>query len=167
MALPVRLNTGCELDDLVCAKSHRRPFPRAAAGGFKEASYAHAPPQALCFGSSSSLCKACMVGCLEDQLHIRLRITAIYRHPEGSLVGIASDQVQTPELNRIPARLMGREVNQSLDDIVGLGLTGATIGINRNGVGEHASYLHANRRNCIESALSRRCCIGRAARSSG
>ena len=66
------------------------------------------------------------------------------------------DQVLPPQVGGIAAEQARRRLDGALGDVVGLGLAGAAIGVDRHGVGEDAAHIDGDRRDVVDAAMRRR-----------
>ena len=64
--------------------------------------------------------------------------------------GVRRDEVLAPQLDGIEAALLGREIDQPLDDVDRLGPAGAAIGRGRHRVGHHRRAAEMHRRNVVD-----------------
>ena len=82
-------------------------------------------------------------------------------HAVGGVVGVAArrgvghvvglEQVETAQLGRRAAGLVGGDVDQAFEQEQRLGLAGAADGVDRHGVGEGAVEVDADRRDAVEA----------------
>ena len=92
--------------------------------------------------------EACRVGARHGGVEVGHEAARIDRHAHRRLVRERGDQVLPPELSRIAAEPARRGFDAALDDVVGLGLARAAIGIDRHRVGEGAAHVDRDRRGC-------------------
>ena len=128
-------------------------FVGNAAGAVQMAGQAQAPQLARGFADGAPVGEARLVGRLQRGLE--------QPHAIGGVIGVAArrgvghlmslEQVEAAQFDRRAAGLMGRDVDQPLEQEQRLGLAGAADGVDRNGVGEGAVEIDANRWNAVEA----------------
>jgi hypothetical protein len=76
-----------------------------------------------------------------------------------------TDQIAPTQRDRVECQPARRAIDEPLDQVIGFGLAGAAIGVDRQGVGEDAAHRHEHRRDRIDAAHRAGRRIGRAARA--
>jgi hypothetical protein len=92
---------------------------------------------------------------------------AIDRDPEPAAIREPADQVTPTQCHRIKRKPARGKIDKALDQIIGFGLAGAAIGVDRHGVAEDAAHRHEHRRDVVDPAHRAGRRIGRAARTVG
>jgi hypothetical protein len=79
-----------------------------------------------------------LVGDAQHIVEVGHEAAAIDLHAGGACDAEGRDQVASPEFDGVDARLLCRRIDETLDEIVCLGLAGAAVGVDRRRVGEGA-----------------------------
>src|SRR5438045_1269674 len=104
--------------------------------------------------ASTPVCSRCAASLRAFSIKPSAAITTAVpeRQTHRGAMGKAANDVLAPQLERIHPELAGRDVDAAFDQVVGLGLSGAAIGVDRRGVGEDAPGLERNQRNVVNAA---------------
>ncbi|HEX4617447.1 MAG TPA: hypothetical protein VH230_16220 [Stellaceae bacterium] len=106
-----------------------------------------------------------VAGLRQRVVEIGGKAPAIDGHAERAAIGEGGDHIAPPQAHGVPAVPSGGDVDQPLDQVIRLGLSGAAIGVDRHSVGEDAAHIHKDGRDRVDAAHRRRRRIGRTARS--
>ena len=93
--------------------------------------------------------------------------SAIDRDPETAAIREMADQVAPAQRDRVERQPARGAIDEPLDQVIGFGLAGAAIGIDRHRVGEDAAHRHEHGRDVVDPAHGAGRRIGRAARAVG
>ena len=154
--LPVRLGTDGNGHPAVRIESHLRALVGCAAGGFQETGNALSAQAPSCPGLGSTRLEVPHVPAPHGDIEAGHEVAGVDGHSHRGPVRKGGDQVLPPQVGRRPAEGTRRRLDGALDDVVGLGLAGPAIGIDRRRVGERAAHVDRDRGNVVEAALRRR-----------
>src|SRR5580704_14416449 len=142
VALAVRLGTEEERDTAVRLEADLGAFAWRAARRFeKTANTEPAQPPALRRGLAPRG-KAARSDPLRYLVEIGGEASAIDCHPETAAIRKTADQVAPAQLDRVERQPARRAVSEPFDQVIGFGLAGAAIGIDRQRVREDAAHRH-------------------------
>ncbi len=113
------------------SKRTSAPSLGRATRGLEEAGDANAEQPATHLGGGAPRRDVGRVGARHGSIEIGDEAAGIDRHAERRAVRKAGDQILPSQLGRIATELAGGSLDAALDDVVGLGLAGAAIGIDR------------------------------------
>ncbi len=154
MTLAIGLGADRHRHCAVGLEAHLGAFVGRPARGLEEAGNAQAAQLAARLRLDPPRLETLGVGARHCLVEIGQEVAGVDRDDaEGRLVREQRDQVLPPELGGITAELARRRFDRALDDVVGLGLAGAAIGIDRHGVGESATHIDGDRRDVVDAAL--------------
>ena len=135
MALAVRLRANNERDAAIRLESDFCGLIWLAAGGFQEAGDAKPaqhPATLRAFAAAGETGPVCL---LLGDVQIGDESAAVDQDAERAAIRERRDQVAPAKLERVHAELRGRAFDQALGQVIGLGLAGAAIGVDRHRVG--------------------------------
>ncbi len=108
-----------------------------------------------------------VVGKLERLVERAAEVPRVVRHQDRSLMRERLHEVDMSELGRVTAGLSGGDLDDALDEESGLRPAGATIGVDRRGVGVDRVDLAVDVRNVVLPRQERRIGVGRDERREG
>ena len=106
-----------------------------------------------------------MIGGGQSAIDIAGEHAAVDRGRHRGAVWEFGDQVAPAQVDGIDAHHRRRGVDQPFDQVVRLRLAGATIGVDRHGVGKDAMHVHEHGGNVVATAHCIAGCVGGTARS--
>ena len=134
-----------------------------AARGLEKAADAEAAQLAPCRRRGAACRKVRNLRLRRGIVEVGGKTAAIDCHAQRAAMREFGDQVAPAQAHRVGAEPQGRDVDQPLDHIIGLGLAGAAVGVDRHRVGKGAAHIHEDCRNGVDAAHAGRRRIGRAA----
>ena len=167
VALAVGLGADRDRHRAVALEAHLGALVGRAARGLEEAGDADAAQPAARLASARRAAKPACRPRATARSRLSTKPPESIVHAHRRLVREGRDQVLPPELGRIAAERARRGLDAALDDVVGLGLAGAAIGVDRHGVGEGAAHVDRDRRDVVDAAMRRRGGDRRGARAVG
>ena len=147
VALAVRLGAEHESDAAVRLEADLGAFAGCAARGLEKAGDAEPAQPAALRRSLSPLGKAVISDPLYHLPDIGGEASAIDCHPETAAIRKAADQVALAQRDRVDPQPACSMIDEPLDQVIGFGLAGAAIGIDRQCVREDAAHRHERRKS--------------------
>ena len=125
------------------------------------------PSSGACFRAASR--EAGPVGEPHGIPHVALEVAVVDGQAQRGLVRHRGRRhvVATTQLRRLDANLTGGHIDQALDHVGRLRTPGTPVGVDWNGVGEHALDRRVDDRNGVESSQRRATQLGRDRRAEG
>src|SRR4029077_15257594 len=139
VALAVRLRAENERHLAGGLETHAGGFARVGARGLEIAGKPKSAQLTASLGLGAPRREALVIGERQPLLEVFGELPFLDLHAERRAIRDLADDVAAAKLGRRHAHLTCREIDQPLDDVIRLGLTGAAIGIDRYRVGEDAS----------------------------
>ena len=152
--LPVRFGADGDGHAAIRLEAHFGTLVRRTARRFEEAGDAETAQATSRAGFGAPRLEA--RGARHGGIEVGHEAAGVDRHAHRGPVRKRGDQVLPPQVRRIPAEHPRRRLDGALDDVVGLGLARAAIGVDRHRVGEGAAHIHGDRGNVVDAALRRR-----------
>ena len=153
VALPARLGADQDGDVAVGVERHVGGLVAHGAAHLDIGRKPDAAHQALLLGGLGALGKFLPVGDFHRPLHVRGEVAGIVDLAGRGLVGHRArrDEILAPDRIRRHAEFSRGGIDQPLDHIGRLGTSGAAIGIDRHGVGEHRADPAVERLDVVEA----------------
>ncbi len=123
-----------------------------AARGFQIAGHAQAAQPAARGGGLPAGREAGAVGRGLGGIQVGGEAAAVDRGAEGVSIGERGDQVGAAQREGVAVQRARGGLDQALGEVVGFGLAGAAVGVDRHGVGQHAAHVHAHGGNVVRAA---------------
>ena len=165
MALAVRLGADDEGNAAVGLEANSGALLGLAARGLEEAAHPHAAQLAALCGGGAARGEARAIGPHHGLLEIGGEAPAVDQHAHGAAVGELGHHVATAQLDRVDAELARCQIDEALDEIIGLGLARTPIGVDRHGVGVGTPHVHEDGGDGIDPAHGGGRRLGRAVRT--
>ena len=165
VSLAVRLGPEDQRNPAVGIEADFSAFVRRAARGLEKAADPEPAQPTARRRTGAPRCVIGVASVRQRVIEIGGKAPAIDCHAERAAMGESGDHIAPAQAHRITADPARGDIDQPLDQVIGLGLAGAAIGVDRHRVGEGAAHLHEDGRDRVDAAHRRRRRIGRAARS--
>ena len=152
MPLAVGLRTDRQRHRAIGLERRPRELARHAAGSFEKAGNADAAQQTGLLRLRAALAKAVAIGERNRLVQTGAEAAAVDLHAHRGAMRKPADDVAPAQFDGIDPGSDRCEVHQALDQVIGFGLAGAAIGVDRRRVGEGAAHLEENSGNVIDAA---------------
>jgi hypothetical protein len=153
VALPVRFGADRDRHRAVGLEAHLGALVRRAARSLQETGDAQPAQAAARLGLGAAGLEARDVGTGHGAVEIVDEAARIDGQAHRRLVREGGDQVLAPQLGGIETELARRRFDTALGDVVGLGLAGAAVGVDRHCIGEGAEHVDGDRRDIVDAAM--------------
>ena len=139
------------------------------AAGFQVGGDADAAQLASCLGGGAAGFEAVPVGVGERDLQRRLVVAAVVLQGDRCLVGegVGGDEVLAAKFNAIHAGVVGDDIHQAFQKEGRLWPAGATVGVHRDGIGEHGLDVAVDHRGFVDAGKQRCVQVGGHGRGEG
>ena len=162
MALPARLGADQDRNVAIGIEPHIGGLLAHGAADLDIGRKPNAAHQALLLRGLGALGKFLPVRDLHRPLHVGGEVAGIVDLAGRGLVGHRArrDEILAPDRIRRHPELARRGIDQPLDHIGRLGASGAAIGIDRHGVGEHRAHAAMERLDIVEAGQHAGAAVG-------
>ena len=137
------LGADIDIDVAIIGEADFRTLGRVTAGGFEVIGHADATQFAAAGGLGAAGVDAGPVRVGQGGLHHQREVAAVIdpAHRRGVRHGVRLHHVAAAQFDTVDAQFARSGVDQAFDEVVGFRPAGAAIGIDRDGVGEHAEHV--------------------------